>query len=171
MNANFTIGKPPSAPALWRRTTNAFADDEYLRTNSWIAPRSTCSAMSPAARAHLGCGHGMASVRASRRGAVVTALRLSLGYVREAQARADANRVPVGCSCAMGAAAVCGRLLRRIWGNAILHHLDLLLAAREVPACAGTDGLRCLLRNRGVANRWLNFARRALPTPESNGRP
>ena len=40
----------------------------------------------------LGCGHGMASVVLARRGAVVTACDLSLGYVREARARAGAAR-------------------------------------------------------------------------------
>src|SRR5438270_13755055 len=71
-----------------------FSDDAYLQHESWIAPafdmlgevRGKCVL-------DLGCGHGMASVVLARRGAEVVGCDLSLGYVREARLRAEANNV------------------------------------------------------------------------------
>ena len=73
-----------------------FSEESYLQHESWIAPAFNLLGGVRGLRVlDLGCGHGMASVVLARRGADVVACDLSLGYVREAQARADANGVLV----------------------------------------------------------------------------
>jgi len=81
----------------------------------------------------MGCGHARAGVELGRRGARVFASDLSLGYCREASERlnranldrqvfqADAERLPLATHS-----------VDRIWGNAILHHLDPKTALDEV---------------------------------------
>jgi SAM-dependent methyltransferase len=144
----------------------AVAIDHYVTHESWIAPALDALGDVRGKRVlDLGCGHGMASVVLARRGAQVTACDLSPGYVREAQRRFTANDVN-------GQLVVCDgerlpfadETFDAIWGNAILHHLDLTVAARE---------LRRVLRPGGIGvfcepwagNRWLSLARAALPYP------
>ena len=81
----------------------------------------------------LGCGHGMATVVLARRGADVTACDLSLGYLREARARAAANRVAARWVLGDGQRLpFADAAFDRIWGSAILHHLDLRRAGPEL---------------------------------------
>ena len=75
----------------------------------------------------------MASVLFARQGALVTALDVSPGYLAEAKNRAFANGLQVNVL------AACAELLPfadnsfdLIWGNAILHHLNLDFAPREI---------------------------------------
>src|ERR1700676_2044042 len=80
-----------------------FADDSYLGHASWI--RTAFDRLGDVRGLNvldLGCGHGMASVVLARRGAHITACDLSLGYLREAQARAAANGVRVRWAVADG---------------------------------------------------------------------
>ncbi len=73
-----------------------FADSFWLDHETWIRPaieRLGDVANQPVL--DLGCGHGMASVVLARRGANVTALDLSAGYLHEARRRAEANGVTV----------------------------------------------------------------------------
>jgi SAM-dependent methyltransferase len=143
-----------------------FRDDDYLDHETWIRP--AFGRLGDVAGLDVldhGCGHGMAAVVLARRGARVTAFDLSPGYLAEAARRARANGVAVAFVRADGERLpfADGRF-DRVWGNAILHHLDLAVAARE---------LRRVLRPGGVAvfcepwgeNPLLDWARRHLPYP------
>ncbi|HEV3023511.1 MAG TPA: methyltransferase domain-containing protein, partial [Pirellulales bacterium] len=80
-----------------------FADTDYLDHETWIRPAFDQLGDIRGKRVlDYGCGHGMAAVVLSRRGAEVTAFDLSPGYVREAAERAVANGVRVICRVADG---------------------------------------------------------------------
>lgn len=141
-----------------------FADDTYLDHETWIRP-ALAQLGDVAGRRILdfGCGHGMAAVVMARRGARVTAFDLSGGYVAEARARASANDVHLDLVQANGQRLpFADASFDGIWGNAVLHHLDMTSTAAE---------LRRVLRPGGVAvfcepwgeNPLLRLARRYLP--------
>src|SRR5262249_10511664 len=70
-----------------------FDNDSYLDHESWIRP--ALEQLGAVAGRHIldyGCGHGMMGVTLARLGARVTGFDLSSGYIREARARASANR-------------------------------------------------------------------------------
>lgn len=154
------------APSFRAPDALTFADDAYLDHETWIRPAFAALGDLRGRRVlDFGCGHGMAAVVLARRGALVTAFDLSSGYVQEAAARARANGVRIAFTQADGerlpftdAAFDC------VWGNAVLHHLDLDIAGRE---------LRRVLRPAGVAvfcepwgeNPVLSWARRQVPYP------
>jgi SAM-dependent methyltransferase len=107
----------------------------------------------------------MAAVVLARLGAHVTAFDLSGGYLREARARAAANDVALDLIAADGARLpFADGTFDGVWGNAILHHLDIVRAGREI---------RRILRPGGVAvfcepwggNPLLEWARRHLAYP------
>ena len=143
-----------------------FDDDDYLDHETWIRPAfDRLGDVRGKAVLDFGCGHGMAAVVLARRGADVTAFDLSPGYVAEAAARADANRVDVKCVVADGESLpFADHSFDAVWGNAVLHHLDADRAGRE---------LRRILRPGGVAvfcepwggNPVLRFVRERLPYP------
>ena len=154
------------------RRSLAFTDDDYLDHESWIRPAfERLGEVRGRRLLDLGCGHGMAAIVLARRGALVTGLDLSSGYLREAEARARANGVRINW-----VAADAERLpfadasFDDVWGNAVLHHLDLEQAGRE---------LRRVLRPGGVAvfcepwgeNPLLAWARRRLPYPHKGRTP
>src|SRR5262245_60894888 len=71
-----------------------FSDDAYLDHETWIRPAfERLGEVSGRRVLDYGCGHAMAAVVLARRGARVTALDLSSGYLAEARRRADANGV------------------------------------------------------------------------------
>lgn len=143
-----------------------FTDDEYLDHESWIRP-----AFDELGPVHglrvldLGCGHGMASVVLARRGGQVIGCDVSVGYLAEARRRALANQVAVGWVKADGQ-----RLpfpagsFDRIWGNAVLHHLDMERAAGELRRVMAPGG-RAVFCEPWGENPLLHLARRALPYP------
>jgi ubiquinone/menaquinone biosynthesis C-methylase UbiE len=107
----------------------------------------------------------MAAVVLARRGGRVVGFDLSSGYLEEARARGAANGVRVEFLRANGERLpLADGSFDRIWGNAILHHLDLDVAGQE---------LRRVLRPGGVAvfcepwgeNPLLTWARRSVPYP------
>ncbi|MFO0881113.1 MAG: class I SAM-dependent methyltransferase [Gemmataceae bacterium] len=143
-----------------------FTDDDYLDHETWIRP--AFQRLGPVADCDvldLGCGHAMASVVLARQGARVTAVDLSSGYLGEAARRALANGVDLDL-----AQADAERLpfpdasFDRIWGNAILHHLDITRAAREIRRVLRPQGLAVLCEPWGD-NILLEWARRRLPYP------
>jgi SAM-dependent methyltransferase len=143
-----------------------FNDADYLNHESWIAP-----AMDALGDIHgqrlldLGCGHGMASVVFARRGALVTACDLSLGYVREAATRAAANDVVIHTVVCNGECLpFADASFDRIWGNAILHHFDLRIAAMELRRVLAPDGIAVFCEP-WAGNRLLNWARQRLLYP------
>jgi SAM-dependent methyltransferase len=110
----------------------------------------------------------MASVVLARRGAVVTAVDLSPGYLREARDRAAANRVGVAFVQADGdRLPFAAGSFERVWGNAVLHHLDLATAAREVHRVLAPGGVAVFCEPWGE-NPLLNLARRVRRTAESH---
>jgi SAM-dependent methyltransferase len=143
-----------------------FADDDWLDHETWIRPAFGCLGdLADEPALDFGCGHGMAAVVLARRGARVTAFDLSRGYVAEARRRALANGVFVTCVQADGE-----RLpfpdasFGRIWGNAILHHLDLQVAAAELGRVLRPGGVAVFCEPWGE-NPLLRLARRHLPYP------
>jgi len=143
-----------------------FDDDSYLRHESWISPAFDLLGEVHGLRVlDLGCGHGMASVVLARRGALVTACDLSLGYMREARARAEANQVKARLLVCDGERLpFADGAFERIWGNAILHHFDLRMAARELHRVLAPGG-HAVFCEPWAGNRWLSLARRMLPYP------
>src|SRR5262249_48039634 len=143
-----------------------FTDDWYLDHETWIRP--AFERLEPLAGARLldfGCGHGMASVVAARRGAAVTAFDLSPGYLAEAQPRAATNAAPVSLLQADGERLpLADGAFDRVWGNAILHPLDLGRAARELYRVLRPGGFAVFCEPWGE-NPLLSLARRHLPYP------
>lgn len=154
------------------RADLAFVDDDYLDHETWVRPAfARLGDLRGKAALDYGCGHGMAAVVLARRGAVVTGFDLSPGYVAEARERARANGVAATFVAADAERLpFCDESFDAVWGNAILHHLDLARAGAE---------LRRVLRPGGVAvfcepwggNPLLEFARRRLPYPGKDRTP
>ena len=141
-------------------------DDAYLNHESWIAPAfAALGDVSGLRVLDLGCGHGMASVVLARRGSHVTACDLSLGYMRETGLRARVNDVAFD-------RVVCdGEVLPfrdgafdGVWANAVLHHLDIDRAGRELNRILAPGGIAVFCEP-WAGNRVLNWARSALPYP------
>ncbi|MCE9533315.1 MAG: class I SAM-dependent methyltransferase [Planctomycetes bacterium] len=149
-----------------------FADDTYLEHETWIQPAfAQLGDVRGKDVLDYGCGHGMASVVLARSGASVTGFDLSTGYIAEARARAAANQVSIQFQQADAEELpFADNSFDAVWGCAILHHLDLARAGRE---------LRRVLRPGGVAvfcepwggNPILNFARGKLPYPGKHRTP
>jgi SAM-dependent methyltransferase len=143
-----------------------FSDDTYLDHETWIRP--ALDRLEPLAGQRVldfGCGHAMASVVMARRGARVTAFDLSMGYLREASRRAQANGVTLDLVQADGERLpFADGCFDRIWGNAILHHLDLSRAAREIRRVLRPGGVAVFCEPWGE-NPLLAWARRCLPYP------
>jgi len=141
-----------------------FRDDEYLDHETWIRPALARFGDLRGQRVlEYGCGHGMAAVTLARAGANVTAFDLSPGYVSEARARARANRANVKCVVADGEELPFeDASFDAVWGNAILHHLELQRAGRELHRVLRPGGVAVFCEPWG-GNPALAFARRFLP--------
>jgi SAM-dependent methyltransferase len=153
-------GRPRRAAEL------CFADGDYLDHETWIQPAFSRLGKVQGLRVlDYGCGHGMAAVVLARQGARVTALDLSPGYVEEAQARAEANGAAVHFVQADAERLPFGDgVFDRVWGNAVLHHLDLRRAGGELYRVLAPDGLAVFSEPWGH-NPVLDWARRSLPYP------
>jgi SAM-dependent methyltransferase len=141
-----------------------FTNDTYLDHETWIRP-----AVLELGHIHglrlldFGCGHAMAAVVFARLGAKVTAFDLSGGYMGEARARALANDVSVQLVRADAERLpFADGLFDRVWGNAILHHLDLQVAAPEIKRILKLGG-KAVFCEPWAGNRVLNWARDRLP--------
>jgi ubiquinone/menaquinone biosynthesis C-methylase UbiE len=139
------------------------ADDDYINHETWIRPAlSKLGSVRGKRVLDFGCGHGMASVVLARRGAAVTALDLSLGYLHEARTRAYANGVSVRFIQANGERLpFADRSFDRVWGNAVLHHLDIRRAAGELRRVLAPEGVAVFCEPWG-GNPLVNWARRRL---------
>src|SRR5712692_5369839 len=111
-----------------------FNDAAYLDHETWIRPAFAQLGDVRGQRVlDYGCRHAMAAVVLARRGADVTALDLSGGYLAEARRRAEANEVAIPFVQADGERLpFADGSFDRVWGNAVLHHLDVGVAGREL---------------------------------------
>jgi SAM-dependent methyltransferase len=135
--------------------------DAYLDHESWIRPAfKQLGDLHGRQVLDFGCGHGMAAVALAKLGAGVTAFDLSPGYLREARRRAEANGVSIAFAQADGdRLPFANESFDRIWGNAILHHLDLYRAGPEVQRVLRPGGVAVFCEPWGE-NPLLNFTRR-----------
>jgi SAM-dependent methyltransferase len=143
-----------------------FADDAYLDHETWIRPAiARLGDVAGLPVLDYGCGHGMAAVVLARRGARVTAFDLSPGYLAEARRRAQANDTTIAFLQANAERLpFADGSFARIWGNAILHHLDPRIAARELHRILQPGGVAVFCEPWGE-NPLLSWARRRLPYP------
>ena len=146
-----------------------FDDAAYLDHETWIRPAFAQLGPLQGKRVlDYGCGHGMASVVMARAGASVKAFDLSPRYVKEAELRARANRVDVIFRTADAEhLPYADESFDAVWGNAILHHLDLDQAAKELKRVLKPGGVAVFCEP-WAGNPFLNFARRWLPYPGKN---
>jgi SAM-dependent methyltransferase len=150
-----------------------FTDAAYLDHETWVRPAfAQLGDVRGLPVLDYGCGHGMAAVVLARRGARVTAFDLSHGYLDEARARARANGVAVTFVQADGERLpFADGAFQRMWGNAVLHHLDLLRkAGRELFRVLAPDGVAVFCEPWGE-NPLLGLARRRLPYPGKDRTP
>lgn len=143
-----------------------FDDAAYLDHETWIRPAfAKLGDLRGKHALDYGCGHGMAAVTLARSGAYVTAFDLSPGYVAEAEERAAANGVAVRFVVADGEQLpFADESFDAVWGNAILHHLDLAKAGAELRRVLTPGGVAVFCEPWG-GNPLLEFARRRLPYP------
>jgi 2-polyprenyl-3-methyl-5-hydroxy-6-metoxy-1,4-benzoquinol methylase len=146
--------------------------EQYLNHASWIRPAlARLGDLGDVRGKHVldfGCGHGMASVVLARRGARVTAFDLSGWYVAEARERVRANGVEDFVQVVQASGEqlpFSDQCFDAIWGNAILHHLDLHRAGRELARVLRPDGVAVFCEPWGE-NPLLEWARRRLPYRE-----
>jgi SAM-dependent methyltransferase len=142
-------------------------DDAYLAHETWIRPAfAKLGNLQGIDVLDYGCGHGLASVVLARHGAHVTACDLSPGYLQEAYRRTQANGVKVQFVQVDGERLpFLDQSFDRIWGNAILHHLNLEVAGRELRRVLRPGGLAVFCEPWGE-NPFLNWARRRLTYPD-----
>jgi ubiquinone/menaquinone biosynthesis C-methylase UbiE len=140
-----------------------FSDAHYLDHETWIRPAfALLGELRGLSALDYGCGHGMAAVVLARRGAIVCALDLSHGYLSEARRRAHANGAAVTF-----VQADAERLpfptghFQRVWGNAVLHHLNIHLAAGELYRVLAPGGVAVFCEPWGE-NPLLSWARQNL---------
>lgn len=154
--------------ATFRRTPDRlrFADADFLDHETWVRPAFDALGDVRGKRAlDYGCGHGMAAVVMARAGADVSAFDLSPGYVAEAERRARANGVSVRFTAADAEhLPYLDASFDAVWGNAILHHLDLNQAGAELKRVLAPGGVAVFCEPWG-GNPLLEFARRRLPYP------
>jgi SAM-dependent methyltransferase len=149
-----------------------FDVEAYLDHETWVRPAvAALGDLRGKSALDYGCGHGMAAVALARAGARVTAFDLSPGYVNECRARAEANGVQVECVTADGEELpFADASFDAVWGNAILHHLDLARAGRELKRVLKPGGVAVFCEPWG-GNPLLGFARRKLPYPGKDRTP
>jgi SAM-dependent methyltransferase len=113
----------------------------------------------------------MAAVVMARAGATVSAFDLSPGYVAEAEERAQANGVNVSFTASDAEhLPYPDASFDAVWGNAILHHLDLHQAGAELHRVLKPGGVGVFCEPWG-GNPLLGFARRRLPYPGKHRTP
>lgn len=154
------------------RADLAFADEAFLDHETWVRPAfAKLGDLRGEHALDYGCGHGMAAVVMARAGASVTAFDLSPGYVAEARERAGANGVRVTAVVADGEQLPFpDEAFDAVWGNAILHHLDLARAGRELFRVMRPGAVAVFCEPWG-GNPLLAFARRRLPYPGKDRTP
>jgi SAM-dependent methyltransferase len=159
--ARLRAGTFLNRPDLWY-----FNEDDYLDHESWIRPAiEKLGSLQDLRVLDFGCGHGMAALVFARNRARVTGLDLSLGYLTEARLRVRANGLNVHfVQCNGERLPFLNSSFDRIWGNAILHHLDIQAAGEELFRVLAPKGVAVFAEPWGE-NLFLNWARRRLSYP------
>jgi SAM-dependent methyltransferase len=141
-------------------------EEQYLNHAPWIRPAlARLGDVRQKQILDYGCGHGMAAVLLAKRGAVVTGFDLSGAYVEEARERAQANGLEIEFLPADAHdLPFADQSFDAVWGNAILHHLDLDIAGAELARILKLDGVAVFCEPWGE-NPVLEWARRRLPYP------
>jgi SAM-dependent methyltransferase len=154
------------------RADLAFADAAFLDHETWVRPAmAKLGDLRGKFALDYGCGHGMAAVVMARAGAAVTAFDLSPGYVAEARRRAAVNSVRIECVVADGERLPFpDATFDAVWGNAVLHHLDLTRAGRELHRVMKPGAIAVFCEPWG-GNPLLALARRWLPYPGKDRTP
>jgi SAM-dependent methyltransferase len=154
------------------RAELVFANDDFLDHETWIRPAfARLGDLRGRHALDYGCGHGMAAVVLARAGAEVSAFDLSPGYVAETRARAHANGVRIECTAANGEELPFpANWFDVVWGNAILHHLDLARAGAELFRVMKPGAVAVFCEPWG-GNPLLALARRWLPYPGKHRTP
>jgi SAM-dependent methyltransferase len=144
-------------------------EEQYLDHASWIRPAiARLGGVAGKQVLDFGCGHGMAAVLFAKRGGLVTGFDLSAAYVEEAKARARANGVQVRfLQAAAEELPFLDQTFDAVWGNAILHHLDLDVAGAELSRIMKPGGVAVFCEPWGE-NPLLEWARRRLPYPDKD---
>jgi ubiquinone/menaquinone biosynthesis C-methylase UbiE len=153
-----------AATFLCRPNEFRFEDAAYLDHETWIRPAfQQLGTLNGLDVLDYGCGHGMAAVVLARAGARVAACDLSHGYLEEARQRARANGVTVRYVQADGARLpFANATFDRVWGNAVLHHVEVKAAARELQRVLRPGGVAVFCEPWGE-NPLLGWARKHLP--------
>jgi SAM-dependent methyltransferase len=147
--------------------------DAYLNHESWI--RFAFGLMGEVAGLRVldyGCGHGIAGVLFAQRGAEVVAFDLAGGYVAEARTRASglAGSPPLrwyGVEAAAERLPFADASFDRVWAHAVLHHVDLPLAAPELRRVLRPGGYVVAAEPWG-GNPLLNIARQRCSYPHKD---
>src|SRR5262245_387442 len=149
-----------------------FRDVDYLDHEPWVRPAlDLLGDVSGRRVLDYGCGHGMAAVVLARRGAAVTGIDLSAGYIEEARRRAAANEVEADFRQADAERLPFpDRSFDAIWGSAILHHLNLRTAAADLRRVLTPGGVGVFCEPWG-GNPLIELARRHLPYPGKHRTP
>jgi ubiquinone/menaquinone biosynthesis C-methylase UbiE len=113
----------------------------------------------------LGCGSGENTLLLARRGARVHATDISPDLLALARKRLEVNGVTAHATFAAGSAhqlAIADGSVDVVFGIAVLHHLDLVAAAREVLRVLKPGG-RAIFQEPVRSSRLLRAVRRAIP--------
>lgn len=113
----------------------------------------------------FGCGDGQNSVLLARRGARVLGMDISDALIRVAKRRLAANGITSGVDFFVSSAhniALADESVDVVFGMAILHHLDLRMAAREVRRVLRKGG-RAIFREPVRDSKAVAFVRGLIP--------
>ncbi|NLX07871.1 MAG: class I SAM-dependent methyltransferase [Phycisphaerae bacterium] len=150
----------------------------YGRCDDWRTYGKECAFhyLKPLAGRELleiGCGTGVDSVLLAANGARVFAYDVSPEAVEIARKRAEVNgladRITFVVACDLSA-AFAGRRFDRVFGNTVLHHLDLTGFSEKVRRVLRPEGV-AVFREPVVLDRWLRRLRRCIPWYPSNPSP
>jgi SAM-dependent methyltransferase len=121
----------------------------------------------------FGCGTGENTLLLARRGANVIGVDISCSLIRIAQRRLSLNNVPGGAQFIVGSAhdlPLADESVDVVLGVAILHHLDLGLATREIHRVLKPGG-RAIFKEPVRDSQLLRAVRKCIPYRTPNVSP